>query len=194
MTKIILATTSIYRKKAFRVLGLEFIAKGSDINEYFEDRPNTPKELVLYLSKLKADAVSKNYSEGIIVGFDSVGWFKGQILEKPKSRQEAFQRLKSLSRDSFQFYTGIYMKNLETKQYLRKAVVTKVNTRNLTNSEINKYLDQDEKFNTYALGFDPLGHYSSTFISKIEGSYNNILKGIPLEMIVEMLPLVGYKI
>jgi len=44
------------------------------------------------------------------------------------------------------------------------------------------------------LGFDPLGHYSSTFISNIEGSYNNLLRGIPLEVIVEMLSSAGIKV
>lgn len=193
MAKIILATSSPYRQEAFRFLDLDFVARSSDVDEYFDGRPNSPEELVLHLAKLKADVVAKNYNSGIIIGFDSVGWYNGQVLEKPKSREEAFQRLKSLSGNTFQFYTGIYMKNLKSGKEISKVVITNVKMRNLTDFEINKYLEQDSRFNTYALGFDPLEHYSSTFARKIDGSYNNLTRGIPLETIVEMLPEVGYK-
>jgi septum formation protein len=194
MDKIILATSSPYRKEAFSFLGLDFIAQGSDVNEYSNTRPDLPEELVLYLSKLKAQAVAKNYNSGIIIGFDSVGWHKGKILEKPKSKEEAFKRLKSLSGNSHEHYTGIYILNLGSGKELSKVVVTKVKMRKITDSEINKYLKQDSGFNTYSLGYDPLSHYSSTFIKEIQGSYNNLLRGIPLEIIIEMLIEIGYKI
>jgi len=194
MTKIILATSSPYRLEAFRFLDLDFIAQGSNVDEYFNGRPNSPEELVLHLAKLKADAVAKSYNSGVIIGFDSIGWYNGQVLEKPKSRNEAFQRLKSLSGNINQIYTGIYMKNLKSGKEISKVAITNVEMRNLTDSEINKYLEQDSRFNTYALGYDPLGHYSSTFVRKIEGSYNNLTRGMPLETIVEMLPNVGYKL
>lgn len=194
MTKIILATTSPYRQEAFRFLGLDFIAEDSKVDEYFDGRPYDPEELVTCLSKLKAKAVAKKFSDGIVIGFDSIGWFDGSIMEKPKSREEAFNRLKSLSGDNHQFYTGIYMINLSTNQTLSRVVITEASIRELSDLEINKYLDQDPRFNTYALGYDPLRNYSSTFVHKIDGSYNNLLRGIPLEVIIEMLPLVGYRL
>lgn len=194
MTKLILATTSPYRIEAFRFLGLDFVAEGSNVDEHFGGRPNNPEELVLQLAKLKAEAVARNHSEGIIIGFDSVGWFNGKILEKPKSREEAFNRLKSLSGNTHLFNTSVYMINIQTKQILSRIVKTKIFMRKLTDSEINKYLDQDSNFKTYALGYDPLGNYSSTFVIGIEGSYNNLTRGIPLEAIVEMLPSIGYSL
>jgi len=194
MTKIILATSSPYRQEAFRFLGLDFIAQGSDADEYFDGRPDSPEKLVLCLAKMKAEAVAKKHDTGIVVGFDSVGWFNGQVLEKPKSREEAFKRLKSLSGNTHEFYTGIYMINLESKKEISKSAITDVEVRNLLDSEIDKYLDQDLRFNTYSLGYDPLGHYSSTFVKRIKGSYNNLIRGIPLEMIVEMLFNIGYKL
>ena len=194
MTKIILATSSPYRQEAFRFLGLDFIAQSSDADEDFDGRPDSPEKLVLCLSKMKAEVVAKKYDSGIVIGFDSVGWFNGQVLEKPKSREEAFKRLESLSGNTHQFYTGIYMINLESKKEISKSVITDVEVRNLLDSEIDKYLDQDLRFNTYALGYDPLEHYSSTFVKRIKGSYNNLTRGIPLEMIVEMLFDIGYKL
>ena len=190
--KIILATSSPYRQEAFKFLGLNFVTNASNIDEYFDGRPESPEELVTQLARIKAEAVAKNYSEGIIIGFDSVGLLNNEILEKPKSREEAFNRLKAFSGNNHQFYTGIYMINLKENKRISRVVKTDVFMRTLSEKEINKYLDQDPKFNTYALGYDPLGNYSSTFVKRIEGSYNNLIRGIPLETIVEMLSEVGY--
>jgi len=194
MVKIILATASPYRQEAFKFLGLDFIAEASKVDEYTDSRPKDPDDLVKYLAKLKAGAVAKNHSEGIVVGFDSIGYFEDSILEKPKSREESFARLQMISGKNFQFCTGVHVINVPDGQTFSRVVKTEVSMRELSDNEINKYLDQDPNFNTYALGFDPLGHYSSTFISNIEGSYNNLLRGIPLEVIVEMLSSAGIKV
>ena len=192
MPKIILATTSPYRKEAFRFLGVDFKAEGSGIDESQVDRAN-PEELVKQLSRLQAEAVAKNHPDAIVIGMDSVGYFNNQILEKPKSREEAFQRLKFLSGNNYQFYTGIHMTNPALNKKLSRIIKTQIFMRNISDGEVNKYLDEDPNYNTYALGYDPLGHSSSAFVQKIEGSYNNLLRGIPLEVIPEMLFEIGYK-
>ncbi len=51
MPKIILATASPYRQKAFRLLDLEFVSESSDIDEDFDGRPHDPRELVAGLNK-----------------------------------------------------------------------------------------------------------------------------------------------
>ncbi len=194
MQKIILATKSPYRIEAFKFLELDFYAEGCDIDENFPGRPDDPKKLVLLLAKMKAEAVAKKHLDGFIIGFDSVGLFGDKVLEKPATRQEALERLRQLSGETFYFYTGLYLKNLSTGQTANELVETKVFLREISDLEINKYLDQDPNFKTYAVGFDPLGHYSSTFVSKIEGSYNNFLRGIPLEKITALLFKVGFKL
>lgn len=191
MTKIILATTSSYRKEVFKYLGIPFEAEGSNVDESQLER-NKPEELVKQLSKLKTEAVAKNHSDAIVIGMDSVGFLNGQIIEKPKSKEEDFKRLKTFSGNYHQFYTGIYMINTATKKMLSKVVKTDVFMREISDEEINRYLNEDPNFNTYALGYDPVKHYSASFIQKIEGSYYNLLGGIPLETIVEMLKEVGY--
>jgi len=192
MSKIILATTSPYRREIFGYLGIPFEAEGSNIDESQLER-NNPEELIKELSRLKAEAVAKNHSDAIIIGMDSIAYFNGQILEKPKSREEDFQRLKSLSGNNHQFYTGIHMINTVSDRTLSRIVKTDVFMRELSEEEIKKYLDEDPHFNTYALGYDPVKHLSSSFVQRIEGSYYNFLSGIPLETIIEMLRDIGYK-
>ena len=83
---IILATASPYRIEAFRSLGLPFRAEESRLDENFPGRPSDPGALVLELARRKAAAVAAKHESGIVVGFDSVGLFRGRILEKPRSR------------------------------------------------------------------------------------------------------------
>lgn len=189
--KIVLATASPYRQRAFEFLGIPFETEASNIEEKFDDRPQNPEGIVKTLAKMKAETVAKNHSEGIVIGFDSVGYFNESILEKPKSREESLQRLKQLSGEKFQFYTGIHLINLSENKTISKVSKTDVWMRNLSDDEINRYLDADKRFMTYALGFDPEASYSSTFAEKIKGSYNNLIRGIPLEMIAEALKELG---
>ena len=193
MPKIILATTSPYRKEVFGYLGIPFEAEGSNLDESQAER-NNPEELVKTLSKLKTDSVAKNHLDAIVIGLDSVGFFEGKILEKPKSKEEAFQRLRSLSGKKYDFYTGVYMVNTSTQKSITRVVKTEVFMRKLSDSEINRYLDQDPNYNKYAHGYDIKNYASSTFPAKLVGSYTNALMGIPVEVIIEILPEIGYKL
>ena len=190
--KLVLATTSIPRKKAFDELQIPYEAIGSNIDENFDGRPSTPKELVLCLAKLKAEDVAKSHPKSIVIGFDSGGYLNNEILEKQKKREEAFNRLLAYSGNSYEFFTGIH---LIDKDYTESKIVkTKIQVRKLEKEEVIKYLKQDNNFKRYAQGFDPLNTFGASFIKRIEGSYNNILRGIPLEVIVEMIKERGFEI
>ena len=144
------------------------------------------------LAELKAEAVAKKYSEGVIVGFDSVGWFNGLILEKPNSTEEAFSRLRCLSGKNHELITGVYMRDLRNgNSAIRKVVTTVASMRELTDQEIIFYLNQYPDFKNRAMGYDPLEGFSMSFIDRIEGSYNNLLRGVPIECVVEMLHELG---
>jgi septum formation protein len=193
MPKIILATTSPYRKETFEYLGIPFETQASKVDESQLERED-PKELVKNLSKMKAETVASNNGDSIVIGMDSVGYFNGEILEKPKTEKDAFLRLKNLSGNNHQFYTGIHLIDTNSKKTLSRVVETDVFMREFSDEEINQYLKTDPNFNTYALGYDPVKHISASFIKKINGSYYNLLGGIPLESIVEMLKEIGYQI
>lgn len=184
MDEIILATSSPYRIERFKKLGINFITEGSNVDEYFDGRPNAPEELVQHLARLKAQSVAKNHSQGIIIGFDSIAYFEGNIIEKPMSRQEEDNLLKSLSGKTHEFYTGIYMINLANNKILTSVGKTSLLMSELEEGEINRYLDQDPNY--------PKGFNYGIFIKSIQGSYNSFLCGLPTEKIIEMLKQIGY--
>jgi len=194
MQKIILATASPYRKRAFETLGVDFEICASDIDERFPDRPKDPKKLVLELAKRKCESVAGKYKKGIVIGFDSVAHCVGKILEKPKDIKEAKRRIKMMSGKNFNFFTGVYIKDIETRKIEKKVVETKGKMRKVSEQEIDFYHRQDQKGIGYAIGFDVKYHFASTFVEKIEGSYLNFLDGIPLETVLQMLYKLGYEL
>jgi septum formation protein len=67
MIKIILATTSPYRREIFKYLGVPFEVEGSNVDESQLERKN-PEELVRKLSRMKTEAVAKNHKDAIVIG------------------------------------------------------------------------------------------------------------------------------
>lgn len=187
MMKLVIATTSPYRIEAMNLIGIPFEAKGSDVEEYFEGRPSAPGELVLCLSRLKAEAVAKGCIDSLVVGMDSVAFFDGAILEKPRSVDEAFSRLKNMSGKTHEFYTGVTMIDTRNGNVQQKVVITSVELRRVSDDEIRRYLEQDPRYRTYALGYDPLGSLSCSFVKRIDGDPQNILRGIPLATVIPMI-------
>jgi septum formation protein len=184
---IILATTSKPRINAFKSLGIKFTHEDSKIDEKNLKRPKEPNKLVKYLATLKAQSVSKNHMEGLVIGADSIGLFKGKILEKPASKREAFKRLKELSGKTCYLYTGVCIINIKDKKKVTKFLKTQINMRRISEKEINMYLHKYKSYSNYALGFSTIDTLSTTFIREIKGSYHNTISGLPLELIIQML-------
>lgn len=193
MKKIILATTSKGRLDWFSCLGIKFTAEGSDVNEYFYGRPEDPKKLTVQLAKMKAEDVARKHEEGIVIGFDSVGYFKGKILEKPKTEEEAFDMLKSLSGKKHEWLTGMHMKDIETGKSFSDLTKTTITFRKLTDEEIRNYLKKEPRYKQWAVAYNPLGNYGASFIENFEGSYSSQF-GVPLDVIVKRLREFGVEI
>lgn len=189
--KVIIATTSPYRKKVFSYLDIPFEAEASNVDPVLVLRSN-PKKLVLELAKRKAEAVAQRHGDAIIVGFDSVGYFKGNILEKPKDKKQAYLRLRNLSGKRHRMYTAVYAINTLTDKRAFEIVRTDVWFRKLSDNEIREYVKSDHNLMTYCLGYDPEQGVSATFIKKISGSCQNLLNGMPVEVIPKLLAKLDY--
>ena len=187
--KIILGTSSPFRREMMELTGFEFTADSADIDEKFEGRPSDAEELVLLLSKLKAGAVAKKHENAIVIAFDSVGFFEGKILEKTKSYSKSFERLKELSGKKQEFVTGITVINTRTNKTYQGIEKSEIEYRELSDDEIKKYLDEDEKkmYEKTALGYDPVHKRAQSFIKFMKGDPNNIFGGFPVSKIIEMI-------
>jgi septum formation protein len=182
---IILGSASPRRKELLSDIGLKFNTQTTDKEENY---PTNLKEyeIVEFLAKQKAKFLSKNLRKtDLLITADTIVSFKGELLNKPKDKQEAFNTLSKLSGNTHKVITGVCIKNHQKE--IAFSTITLVNFKQLTREEIYYYIDN---FNP----FDKAGAYGiqdwigKIGIKSIEGSYSNVV-GLPTTEVYQQLKL-----
>ena len=188
--KIILASTSSFRKALLNKLRLPFITSSPETDETPLPNENA-EDLVLRLAKAKALAVADNQS-GIIIGSDQVAVVDGEIIGKPLSRDKAIEQLTAQSGKTITFYTGLAV--FDTHSQLMQAQVEPfyVSFRELTPSEIEAYVDAEEPW--YCAGSFKSEGLGITLFDRLEGRDPNTLVGLPLILLCQLLRNLGLQI
>lgn len=187
--KIVLASASIRRQELLKRLVDEFEIIVSDFDEHTVDFDGNCGSYVMKLAEGKASVVcSKVKGEAIIIGCDTVVYFKGKILGKPKNKDEAFSMLKSLSGNTHQVYSGITVINKASGKILKDFVCTDVKFDSLSDEQIKKYIEKGE-YEDKAGAYGIQG-YGGIFVEEIHGCYYNVV-GFPLNKLLKMLRGIG---
>ena len=146
--EVILGSGSVFRKNLLASSGLIFNSKPSPIDEKSITDPS-PKILAEKRSIAKAQALSAQHPESLIIGADQTLSLDGKLFEKVSNRAEAKKCLKSLSGKTYYLHSGfclVYQKNCDTNSHLLHAEVvdTPLALRQLSEPEIEAYLDTKE--------------------------------------------------
>ncbi len=187
--KLILASNSKWRKEIINMAGFscEQVPSSGDPNIEFMN----PDDYVEKLSYFKASEVASKVNKGIIIGADTIGYLDGKVFEKPKNREEAFGNIKELSGKANYAVTGCTIIDKNTGKEVTFCEKVKVYFNEMTDEEINWYIDHEANIYTSA-GYS-LETCASLFTPKIEGDYKAII-GLPICRIYEELKKLGYKI
>jgi septum formation protein len=140
MTEIILASGSPRRKELLTRLGVQFRVRSADVDENSPE-PD-PQTLVQFLANKKARAVQLLEPERIILAADTVVAFEGQILQKPVSKLENADFIRTLSSNWHEVFTGVCILT-PTAQALGFER-TRVKFRDLSSAEILGYANSGE--------------------------------------------------
>lgn len=183
---IILASGSPRRRELLSELGAELKIITADVDESSNERD--PEKLAESLALKKGIAVyEKLLSENStdvslpIISADTVVFCDGEIMGKPADRDDAFRMLKKLSGKAHTVTTGICVINGGIP--FSSSVTTKVFVDDLTDDEINAYIETRDPF-------DKAGSYGiqgifSKHISKIDGCYFNVV-GLPTNALAKL--------
>lgn len=179
---IVLASGSPRRKEILSLVGIDFKVCSSDKEEIITK--SKPEDIVSELSYMKAMDICNNIHEnGLIIGADTMVAINGQVLGKPKSREDAFNMLELLQGKKHQVYTGVTVilkeDNIELDNYKVKTFVevSEVVVNPMSKDEIDEYIESGEPF-------DKAGAYGiqgkfALYIGGIVGDYYNIM-GLPI--------------
>lgn len=179
---IILSSNSPRRKELLAGLDLDFevrVIKG--VSESYP--PDLPvMEIAEYIAAEKAEAYKQELGGGnLVITADTVVILGGDVLGKPKTLDDARRMLRILSGKTHQVVTGVCLTS-EDKQK-RFSVVTDVTFKELTDGEIDYYVDRYkplDKAGAYGIQ-EWIGYVGVTSIS---GSYFNVM-GLPVQRIYD---------
>ena len=176
---IILASKSPRRKELLSIITNDFVIKTADVDETLPENI-APDKAVEYLSKIKAEPF-KNEND-IVIGADTVVAIDGKILGKPKDKADAYNMLKMLSGKEHSVFTGVTVIGQSKADTF--SVETRVKFFDLTDDEINDYINTGEPFDK-AGGYGIQGK-GSLLVEKIDGDYFNVV-GLPVSRLAKSL-------
>lgn len=173
---IILASHSPRRRELLARMGIEdfrVVSPGID-EDMGGDLP--PAELVMTLSRQKAQAVLDREGPGsLILAADTVVSLDGAVLGKPADELEAYKMLTTLSGCRHQVYTGFTV--LCAGERVTEYEATDVRFRPLEDGEIEAYIATGEPMDK--AGAYAIQGYGALFVEGINGDYYNVM-GLPV--------------
>ena len=190
MFNLILASKSKVRKEILdkHNISTEVIASNLDEEVFKESflKEKAPPEIISKnLAELKANKVSQKENSKLVLGADSVIDLEGELISKPKSRNEAFNILKKLNGKSHLLISSVCISKNGSMiwNYTDKAKLT---MKNMTDDELKTYLSKitDEKLYAYNV-YQIEGEGRNLFLN-IDGDENTIM-GLPIKKIKEYL-------
>lgn len=185
---LILASASPRRRQLLEQVGLHFAVQVSDVPE--DVKPGlSPAGLAISLAVEKAHAVAVTAAGAVVIGADTIVVFNGEIFGKPASLDQAKQMLTALNGRQHQVITGVAVAT--GGQLFSDCAITSVYFRELTESEIDNYLQAAEWVDKAgAYGIQGLG---ALLVEKIEGCYSNVV-GLPLVTLSRLLKKAGVQV
>lgn len=189
--KLVLASTSPYRRELLTRLGLEFETAAPNTDET-RLPGETPKQLVRRLAEAKARAVAKDFPAARIIGSDQVAVLGDRILGKPGDHATAVQQLSVACGRRVTFLTGLCVYNSSSDQCQVDVVPYTVEFRALNAVQIENYLRREQPYNC-AGSFKSEGLGISLF-RRMEGEDPSALIGLPLIRLIDMLAVEGVNV
>jgi len=194
---LVLASGSQYRAELLNRLNKPFQQLSPDVDESRLLR-ESPEKLARRLARTKANApliadfIANSSIPPIIIASDQVAALGDQVLGKPGNRECARQQLGSMQGQSVSFHTSLYMRNAADDTHFEALDTTVVRLRQLSSSEIKRYLDADTPFD--CAGSFKVESLGISLFSSVETKDPTALVGLPMIAVCEGLRQFGLDI
>ena len=182
--QIILASKSPRRQELLRGMGVEFSILTKETDERFpSDMPLDEVPKYLSLQKSLAFTDEELPADYLLITSDTVVICEGEILGKPKDREDAVRMLQLLSGKTHHVVTGVTVRSAEKTEPF--AVRSNVTFAQLDDEEIDYYIEHCKPYDKAgAYGIQEWIGYVG--ISGLEGSFYNVM-GLPTRRLYQCL-------
>ena len=188
--KIILASKSGVRKKIMEdnKIDCDVIVSNVDEDEVKSSLLSEgagPLEISKNLAEIKSIKVSNKYPDRLVLGADSVISLNNVLINKPKSRKEAFMILKKLNNQKHLLISSVCISK-NGSMIWNYSDTSELKMKKLTEDEIKKYLDKITTqilldYGVYQVEADGL-----ELFEYIKGDHNSIM-GLPIKDIINYI-------
>ena len=190
LNKIILASQSKVRKEILDKNDIPNKVEPSNVDEDIVKESllkekATPDIISKNLAELKANKVSLKKMDEIVLGADSVINLDGELISKPKNREEALKILKKLNGKKHYLVSSVCISKNGSMiwNYTDKATLT---MKNFSDDELKSYLAKIPDNTLYAYNVYQIEGEGKKLFSDIKGDENTIM-GLPIKQIKEYL-------
>ena len=182
--KLVLASTSRYRRELLARLQLPFESAAPNVDETAL-RGETPPQTALRLAQLKARAVAQKFPAALIIGSDQVATLDGAQIGKPGGHARALAQLKSMQGRAVVFHTALCLLNSASGRMQVREIPVTVHFRQLSDAQIEAYLRKEQPYD--CAGSAKSEGLGIALVERYEGDDPNALIGLPLIALTDML-------
>ncbi len=184
--RVILASGSPRRSEILRELGFDFEIHKPEVDET-KLEGESPENLCLRLSRLKAETVAKDFANELVIAADTIVVINCEILGKPKDKSDAFRMLSELQGREHEVMTALTI--CKSGKIISCVEHSFVKFRSLTEREILAYIstgESDDKAGAYAVQGK-----GAFLIEQVRGDFYNVV-GLPIFRLGKILGEFGY--
>ncbi|MCH8618463.1 Maf family nucleotide pyrophosphatase [Undibacterium sp. TS12] len=191
--RLILASSSVYRRELLGRLRLDFESMAPDLDE----APLTgesPVQTALRLAQEKARTIARNQPETIIIGSDQVATLDNLQIGKPGSHAAALKQLQLMRGREVAFHTALCVldNRLNAPTPLQiQDICTIVKFRDLSDQELDAYLHLEQPYD--CAGSAKNEGLGITILESIKSDDPTALTGLPLIALTGMLRNTGIR-
>jgi len=181
--RIILASSSPYRREILTKAGLDFTwhAPAIDESRYIGE---SASELVKRLARTKAETLSEK-ENSLIIGSDQIAECAGHIFGKPKNRSEAIEQLSRASDSTILLHCGLALLNTQTQNCSVIHETCEVVYRKLSRQTIESYIEREQPYDI--CGSLRIEGPGIALLKQVKSNDPNTILGLPLIQLFDLL-------
>ena len=188
--KLILASKSGVRKKILENHNIDFevIASNLDEDQAKESllaEGADPISISKNLAEMKSIKVSNKFTDRLVLGADSVISLDNELINKPKSRDEAFKILKKLNNSKHYLVSSVCISK-NGAMIWNHTDTSELKMRNLSNDQLKNYLKKIKTETLLAYGVYQVEAEGLKLFEQIKGDHNSIM-GLPIKVIIDYI-------
>jgi septum formation protein len=188
--KLILASSSRYRRELLDRLGVPYTCESPDIDE--TGIPGeTPQDAAMRLAEAKARKVWEAHPGSVVIGSDQVADLAGVRLGKPHNRENAIRKLREMQGREVVFTTALCVIDAQGRAERVKSQ-TFIRMRRLSNRAIEAYVDREQPFD--CAGSAKIEKLGIPLMESVRSDDPTSLIGLPLMALTTLLTRAGVEV